>query len=213
MMNRKIKVHKFDYDVYKKTDTRVIKLLDEEGKILLFVPIEKIAVNAFFRNFQDDDDERKEYESGKTLSVSTHKMFLTIMEALKGKIKKVVIDDLQGDKFFATMYFTNSKGIEYSVQAEACDALALALLSSPDIVYVKESVIDTAKKSRITRIYWYDARDEELLTMLRAYSHEELVELPFNEVEQLLEIAVEMEDFDFAARLKKALGEKNKKYV
>jgi bifunctional DNase/RNase len=199
-MDKKIKVHKCDYDIHKITNVRIIQLFDKEDNILLYVPIEMIAVNTFFRNFQE------KYASEEPLSAPTHKMFLTIMNALNGKIQKVVIDDLQDSRFFATMYFTDGKGKEYSVQTEASDALALAILTST-YIYVKESIINVAKNNRAIRIYWYDSKDEESLMTLRTYSHEELVALPNNDVKQLLEIAAEIEDFDFAARLKKAMDE------
>jgi hypothetical protein len=89
------------------------------------------------------------------------------------------------------------------VQAEASDALAMAQCASC-LVYVTESVIDAAKNDRRNRVYWYRADDEGSLNRVRAYSHKELVSLPPNDLRQLIEITESIEDFEFAARIKKA---------
>jgi bifunctional DNase/RNase len=212
-MDREIKVFKNYYEIHKITDIRIVKLFDKQEKLLMIVPIEMIAVNTFFRNFADGSALYEQYSESKKEEIqmsAAHSRLLSIMEMLDGKMQKIVIDDLQNERVFATVYFTDYKDDEYNVQAEASDALALALLAQCDI-YVKESMTDISKNARFHRVYWYDADDGELLNTVRDASHDELVALPSNDVKQLLEIAAQTEDFEFAARLKKANEAQRKK--
>jgi hypothetical protein len=206
-MDREIKVYKTDYEINRINDIRIVKLYDKNEKLLIIVPIEMIVVNTFFRNFAADSDvyeQCSESDKEEIQMSASHVRFLMIVEELGGKIQKVVIDDLNDDRIFATVYFTDYKGNEHNVPAEASDALVLALLTPKCDLCVKESMTDIVKNARQHRIYWYDADNGELLTAMRAASHDELIALPSNDVKQLLEIAAAIEDFEFAARLKKA---------
>jgi bifunctional DNase/RNase len=193
-MDKELKMHGYNLTSHEITQARLIKLTDEQGNLILVVPMDTLAAVTYFRCIIKQ----------KTRSEPTHKMFLDVMAALGGKMQKVVIDKLQNGTFFATMHFTDHKGNEYTTMAEASDALAMAF-RAPCYVYVKESVIDAAKNDRVNRVYWYDSEDEEALKMARSYSLDELRSLPPDELEQLLNIAAEIEDFDFAARIKKAI--------
>jgi bifunctional DNase/RNase len=193
-MDKELQMYGYELTSHEITQARLIKLKDKQDKILLIVPMEMFAVNTFFRCMFKQD----------TPSAPAHRMFLDVMEALEGKMQKVLIDDLQAGRFFATVHFTNHEGEEYLVRAEASDALAMAFCASCP-VYIKESVIDAAKNDRVNRVYWYNPEDEESLAMARSYSHGELITFPSSELEQLLEIATDIEDFEFAARIKKAL--------
>ncbi|MDR1601650.1 MAG: bifunctional nuclease family protein [Tannerella sp.] len=192
-MNREFQMYGYELTAHEITGARLIKLHDEQGEILLIVPMEMFAVSTFFRCLIKQEK----------MSIPAHKMFLDVMKALGGKMQKVVIDDLQNGRFFASIHFTGREGETNTVKAEASDALAMAF-RAPCYVYIKESVIDAAKNDRSNRVYWYNPKDEESLRTVRSYSHDKLVSLPFDDVEQLIEIAAEIEDFEFAARLKKA---------
>jgi bifunctional DNase/RNase len=202
-MDREIKVYSTDYETNSITNIRLVKLYDKNEKLLIIVPIEMVVVNTFLDNFIDRNDVYEEISA-------SHKRFLMIVKELGGKIQKVVIDDMQDERIFATVYFTDYKGDEYNVQAEASDALALAILDQYDI-YVKESMTDISKNTSKHRVYWYNNDDGELLAAARAASLDELIMLSIYEVKQLLEIAAGNEDFEFAARLKKALEVQQKK--
>jgi bifunctional DNase/RNase len=199
-MDKELQMYGYNLTVHEITGARLIKLNDKQGKTLLIVPMEMFAVSTFFRCFIKQEK----------MSVPAHKMFLDVMKVLEGKMEKVVIDDLQDGKFFATMHFTNREGEMHTIKAEASDVLAMAFLA-PCYVYVKASIIDAAKNDRLNRVYWYDPEDEESLRQVRAYSHEELITLPPDDVEQLIEIATGIEDFEFAARLKKARDFQNER--
>lgn len=192
-MDEELRVYKYDLKCHPITDARLIELQDENDNIVLTVPMEMFAVTTFFRCMFKQE----------TLSAPAHRMFVDVMKALDGKMQWVVIDDLQGGRFFATIHFSNREGEEFIVQAEASDALAMAYCA-PCYVYVKKSIIAAAKNDRLNRVYWYSADDEESLSAAREASHDELVSLPPNDLQQLIEIATSIEDFEFAARIKKA---------
>jgi bifunctional DNase/RNase len=194
-MDKELQMYGYDLTVHKITQARLINLTDEEGKIVLTVPMEMFAVTTFFRCLVKQ----------KTLSIPAHKMFLDVMDVLGGKMQKVVIDDLQGGRFFATLYFTDRDGKECTMKAEASDALAMAF-RAPCYMCVRESVVDAAKNDRANRVYWYSAEDKESLKAAQEASHEELAALPSGDLKQLLEIATEIEDFEFAARIKRAMN-------
>ncbi|MDR0757698.1 MAG: DUF151 domain-containing protein [Tannerella sp.] len=205
-MDREIKIYRTDFEINRTTDSRLVKLLDRDDRLLMIVPIDMIAVNTFFWNFAEHSDTSydryTEAEKERIQMSSLHSRLLDVMKMLDGEMWKTVIDDLQDGQVFATVYFTDCNDEPYSVPAEASDALALAILSSCDI-YIKESMTAISKNARLHRVYWYD-HDEELMAEARNASLDELVSLPPQDIKQLLETAARNEDFKFAARLKKA---------
>jgi bifunctional DNase/RNase len=193
-MDRELKMHGYELTIHEITQARLIKLNDENGDLLLIVPMEMFAVNAFFRSLVRQDG----------LSIPAHKMFVDLMERLGGAVEKVVVDDLQDGQFFATLHFTDFEEVEHTIKAEAGDAIVMSIISACP-VYTLESVIEKAKNDRRHRVYWYDPNDDQTLEIVRYRTRDELENLPKHELEQLIEIAVGVEDFELAARLKKAL--------
>jgi bifunctional DNase/RNase len=199
-MDKELKIHGYDLTTHKITGQRLINLSDGEGKLMLTVPMEMYAVSTVFRSIFKQEK----------FSIPAHIMFLKIMKTLGGKMHKTVIDELRSGRFFASIYFTDHKGKECRAKAEASDALAMAYCT-PCEVFVMASVIEAAKNDRENRVYWYTPEDGEMLERVRACSHDELVALPRHELEQLLEIAAKIEDFEFATRIKKALDVLNER--
>jgi bifunctional DNase/RNase len=190
-MDREIQMFKYEFEIHKVTQNRLIKLKDEQGQLLLIIPVEKTAVNAVFRSMANHE------------LTPVFKIFMDMMYALEGKIQKVVIDDLQDGRLYATIHYTNYKNEKFVEKAIASDAFTMAF-QTESAVFVKESIIKTTKHDTANRVYWYTADDKELLDVIRATSDEDLAELPPDDLKQLLIIATEIEDFEFAARLKKA---------
>jgi bifunctional DNase/RNase len=191
-MDKEVQIHSYELADHKITHARLIKLKDKLGKVILTVPMEMFAVTSFFRCIVKQT----------RFAVSTHKMFLDIMKNMGGKMRKIVVDGLQNGQFFATIYFTDHKGKEYTVSAEAGNALIMSL-RAPCNAYALESVIKAAKDDSLNRVHWYKAEDEESLQTVRNTSDEELALLSPDDLDQLMEIAAEIEDYEFAARLKK----------
>jgi bifunctional DNase/RNase len=197
-MDKEIHIYGYELTNHEVTMKRFIKLKDRQDKTILNVPMEMFAVRTFFRSL---------YEADNPFSFPAHKMFVDVIKLLDGKIHKVVIDELHEGVFLATLHLVKKNGQEITAGAEAGDALALAFRAPCD-VYVKESVIDTANNDTAHRVKWYDPEDEDSLSIVRAASHEELRLYPSDELSQLIEIASSIEDYDLAAKLKKALQSK-----
>jgi bifunctional DNase/RNase len=192
-MDGELKIHHYDLTDHEVTQVRLIHLYDEQGKTLITAPMDPFASVIFFRCFVKQ----------KLRSEPAYKMFLDVMATLGGKLQKIVIDRLEMGNFFATLYFTDRKGNECTTVAEAGDALAMAFCA-PCFVYVMESVVDAAKNDPVNRVRWYSPDDEEMLEMVRSYSLEDLRWLPVDEMDQILGLAAEIEDFELAKRVKEA---------
>jgi bifunctional DNase/RNase len=171
-----------------------MNFFDNDGNVIFTVPLDMFAAVTFFRCY---------FEQEKRVEPA-HKMFVEVIKSLGGVLHTLVIDDLRKGIFYATLYFKDYKGDECSIKLLAGDALAMSFAASCWI-YVKESVFVAAKSDRKNRAKWYDFRDKETMARVRAYSIRKLRKLPVDELEQLLEIAAEVEDFEFAARIKKAM--------
>jgi bifunctional DNase/RNase len=191
-MYKEIKICGYELTDHDITHARLIRLQGESGQVILTVPMPMFAVTSFFLFMVKQQK----------FAVSTHKMFLNMMKNMGGKMQKIVIDDLQNGKFFATIYFTDNKGKEYSVNTEASDAIIMSLIA-PCYAYALESIIEAAENDSINHVCWFNAEDEESLEAARNASDEDLASLPPDEFDQLLEVAAKIEDYEFAARLKR----------
>lgn len=87
----------------------------------------------------------------------THDLLKNILYGLNAKVKKIVINDLQDNTFYALIY-AEANGKKYIFDSRPSDAIALALrLRTP--IYVIEEVINKAKSIEINK----DAIDQESL--------------------------------------------------
>jgi len=86
-----------------------------------------------------------EIEKVSTPRPMTHDLIKTLLLGLDAGIKKVVVNEMKDDTFFAIIWVERN-GELISVDSRPSDALALALrLDCP--IYVDESVLRTAKKA------------------------------------------------------------------
>ncbi len=80
----------------------------------------------------------------------THDIFIKIINAMGGSIKKVVIDELHGGVFMAKLYiehYRGKKAEEIVIDARPSDCIALAAREGCNI-YVSEEVLMEAGKSK-----------------------------------------------------------------
>jgi bifunctional DNase/RNase len=192
-MDNNVRIYSSELKKHAIAKTETIRLKDDNNKLVLVVPVESFAIAPLYQSVFKANE----------FPEAPYRMFLNMIKKLGGKIVTVVIDDLLESRFFANIYYLNSEGEEFSVTAEASDALAMAFLTPGSLIYVNKSIIELEKTDRINRVYWYE-EDEELVNEARALSLDELDKLPPHDVKQLLEIAAANEDFEFAARLKSA---------
>jgi bifunctional DNase/RNase len=176
----------------------LVKFNDKDGKPMMIVPIDVFAAEIFSKNF----------DISNTPLAPAHRMLTDVIDMLGGSIRKIVINNLTNGRLFAKVYLIDGYGENHIIKAEASDAITMAILKQCPL-YVMESIIEKTKNDRKNRIYWYDPEDEAVLDAVRSGTHNELVALPLYEIKQLLEIAAKIEDFEFAARLKKVFDEQN----
>lgn len=77
----------------------------------------------------------------KTPRPMTHDLMASLVEALGGKLERIVISDLRNNTFYAKLVFARDGGESVEVDARPSDAIALAVhLDAP--IFVDESVIE-----------------------------------------------------------------------
>lgn len=78
----------------------------------------------------------------KTPRPMTHDLMASLVDALGGKLERIVISDLRNNTFYAKLIFAKPGGDSVEVDARPSDAIALAVhLDAP--IFVDESVIET----------------------------------------------------------------------
>ena len=77
----------------------------------------------------------------KTPRPMTHDLMASLVDALGGKLERIVISDLRNNTFYAKLIFAKPGGDSVEVDARPSDAIALAVhLEAP--IFVDESVIE-----------------------------------------------------------------------
>lgn len=128
----------------------------------------------------------------------THDTWVNMLKEMNITIEKVVIHRLVNGVFFASIYSVDENGKQLVFDSRPSDAVALAVRVECSI-YALKSLLDEAG---IT------PQEEEESNGTAAVPEEELdttEEQSKEELEQLLEEAVENEDYELAARLRDKL--------
>lgn len=74
----------------------------------------------------------------------THDLLKNMLEGLGGKLKRIVVNDLKENTFYASL-FVELNGSEVEIDSRPSDAIALALRCGAEI-YVSQKVIDTSQQ-------------------------------------------------------------------
>ncbi len=80
----------------------------------------------------------------------THDLIKNLVEGLKSKVKRIIVNDLRNNTFFATIELENN-GTNIPIDSRPSDAIALALRVNAPIL-VSEEVIKKAKKIDMTQL-------------------------------------------------------------
>ena len=134
--------------------------LEMKVKGLTLDPLSKLPILIL----RDEDDKRTlpiwvglaeanaiahELEKIPTPRPMTHDLMKSILEALRARVLKVVVNDLRDNTFFAVLHLQLGAA-EITVDARPSDAIALALrVAAP--IYVDEEVIRKAKSLEVTK--------------------------------------------------------------
>jgi hypothetical protein len=120
------------------TNMPIIILKDVEGNRALPIWIGANEANAI----------AMEMERITTPRPMTHDLIRNILEGLKAKVSRIVINDLRDNTFYAVIFLTVN-GTEVAIDSRPSDAIALALrVKSP--IFVAEKVIREAKSIDLT---------------------------------------------------------------
>jgi bifunctional DNase/RNase len=115
------------------TNMPIVILKDVEGNRALPIWIGANEANAI----------AMEMERITTPRPMTHDLIRNILEGLKAKVARIVVNDLRDNTFYAVIFLTVN-GTEVAIDSRPSDAIALALrVKSP--IFVAEKVIREAK--------------------------------------------------------------------
>ena len=112
---------------------QVIVLKEKEGKRMLPVVIGIAEVNAI----------KLKLSGIKPPRPLTHDLLVSIIENLGAQLKKVLIDKLENNTFYAKLYLSVDHNKEVLIDARPSDSVALALRAGVPI-FVEEEVLKEA---------------------------------------------------------------------
>jgi bifunctional DNase/RNase len=88
----------------------------------------------------------------------THDLMKQILDTLQASLIRVVINDLKGNTFYASLY-VGIEGEERVIDSRPSDAIALAIrLKAP--IYVVESVMERTKEMGLLSSGLFEDKDE-----------------------------------------------------
>ena len=124
----------------------------------------------------------------------THDLLRDTLEAVGAEVLDVVIDELREGTFFAKIRYVHD-GDEGQLDSRPSDAVALAVrVDAP--IYVSPTVMEEAG---------IPTEEEGAAALAPAESEEEEEHMPMSRLEQMeqqLEVAIEQEDYEKAAKLR-----------
>ena len=112
------------------TNSPIIILKDQHGPSILPIWIGIFEANAIMIGL----------EKIKAPRPMTHDLIKNILDEMHVRIAKIIIDDLNENVFYATLYLKNGEQ-EFTIDARPSDAIAIALRAEAEI-YVSSSVLE-----------------------------------------------------------------------
>ena len=141
------------------TQMPIVVLKDVNGNTVLPIWVGIFEANAI----------ALEIEKVSTPRPMTHDLIKTLLMGLEANVRKVVVNELKDDTFYARIWL-DREGEMISVDSRPSDALALALrLDCP--IYVDDSVL---KSSKATNSVSDKVQNEELRRWLEGLNDEDL---------------------------------------
>jgi len=115
------------------TNSPIVILRDKEGQKVLPIRVGIFEANAIALQIENISTPRP----------MTHDLLRNIIQDLKASVQKVVVCDLQENRFYALIYLALD-GDTVAIDARPSDAIALALRTRAPI-FVEDTVLDNAK--------------------------------------------------------------------
>lgn len=127
-----MKVHGLTLDPL--TNVPIVILMDKEKNRALPIWIGVFEANAILL----------EMEKIKSPRPMTHDLIINFISKLKGKIQKIIINDLLNDTFYAKIEISLNNSEQIVIDARPSDAIALALrVKAP--IFVNDKVLSVSK--------------------------------------------------------------------
>jgi bifunctional DNase/RNase len=130
----------------------------------------------------------------------THDLIKSLLGVFDAELLKVLIYDMVNDVFFSELQILKDDNI-LIVDARTSDAVALAVRSECSI-YIKSEILD------IVGTVVENETTEDLKTETKALTSEDLDILSVEELNDLLEMAVKEEKYEFAVNIRDAIKRK-----
>lgn len=142
----------------------------------------------------------------------THDLFASFAHVFDYTIEKVVISDLKEGVFFARIFCTDGKNTK-EVDARPSDAIAIALRFNASI-YAHEKILDEAGIV-LTESDEFEEKEDPMQVMSDPVekptkpSSDNLKDLSVDKLNELLDKAIQDEDYEKAAKIRDELGRRN----
>lgn len=136
----------------------------------------------------------------------THDLILTILSVFGAKMEKVLIYEMVNDVFFSELHLRKSE-MSMVIDSRTSDAIALAVRSGCDI-YIKEEIMEIVGMDITTGTK--EASEKEISAEVNAeeMTNDELELLSLEDLEELLNLAVNQEKYELAVNLRDAIKKK-----
>ncbi|MCL2245577.1 MAG: bifunctional nuclease family protein [Lentimicrobiaceae bacterium] len=132
----------------------------------------------------------------------THELFKNFMELSEYKLNKVSIYHYDEGVFYAHLSLHNDE-IDFDLDARTSDAIAIALLMNAPVLIKKDifEKLSLAPRKEETSIEDFNPDIELQPEELELYIENKLQEMPLEELQRLLQGAIDSEDFELASKI------------
>ncbi|MBC8111210.1 MAG: bifunctional nuclease family protein [Verrucomicrobia bacterium] len=138
----------------------------------------------------------------------THDLFKSFAQTFKFSIVEIIISDLREGVFYAKIVCTDGLRL-MEIDSRPSDAIAIGLRFTVPI-YTNETIMSEAgivltdeEESQASR------RETKTSVPTRKTTGESLKDLPFDQLQQMLNEALEKEDYERAAKIRDELNKRN----
>jgi bifunctional DNase/RNase len=135
----------------------------------------------------------------------THTLFVDFMTAVKCSLQSVVIYRFTDSIYYAQLHFINETGDLFAIESRTSDAIAIAVRCNAPI-YAKEEVMET---TGITASQIDDSMEEKEKSQKEDEDSEFSDYFDF-ELQQMLQDAVDEENYEAAARIRDEINKRLK---
>ncbi len=137
-----------------RTGSPIIFLNDEENRKALPIWIGQAEASAMIRVLENIETPRP----------MTHDLLCNIIENLGSSIKKIEINDLNENTYYASLVLQDKKGTEYQIDSRPSDAIILAMKSKAKIFVTPNVIMEGTVSTDIER---EEKESEEFKSFLR----------------------------------------------